>query len=132
MRLCVATLVASAVWRGADADKDTDCTRGDELRRSGNMQAALAAYKTCIDRGGGDAVTRHNFGIALMDFKEYQDARRYLESAIALEPLLAASYAGFVCRPFPDMQHTPNPTYKHVYLLERTTGWVGSSVLGRL
>jgi tetratricopeptide (TPR) repeat protein len=78
------------------------------------MQAALAAYKTCIDRGGGDAVTRHNIGIALMDFKEYQDARRYLESAIALEPLLAASYAGLVCRPFPDMPHTPNPTYTRI------------------
>lgn len=64
--VCVAMLAASLLWRGADAGRDAECSRGDELRRAGDMRAALAAYKTCVDGGGGDAVTRHNLGVALV------------------------------------------------------------------
>jgi len=91
---CVAVLLASALPRCADAGADAECARGDELRRTGSMGAAVTAYKACVARGGGDAVTRHNLGVALMDSAEYDEARGYLESAVALQPMLAASYAG--------------------------------------
>jgi hypothetical protein len=64
--MCVALLAASALFLGADAGRHDECARGDELRRAGNMRAALAAYKTCVDGGGGDAVMRHNLGVALV------------------------------------------------------------------
>ena len=93
-RVCVAALLASAIGSGAGTGEDAECARGDALRRSGSTRAALVAYKACVARGGGDAVTRHNLGVALIDSAEYEDALGYLESAVALQPLLAASYAG--------------------------------------
>ena len=93
-RVCVAALLASAIGSGAGTGEDAECARGDALRRSGSTRAALVAYKACVARGGGGAVTRHNFGVALIDSAEYEDALWYLESAVALQPLLAASYAG--------------------------------------
>ena len=91
-RVCVVALFFCG--SSASAGEDAECARGEALRRSGSTRAALAAYKACVARGGGDAVTRHNLGVALIDSAEYEDALGYLESAVALQPLLAASYAG--------------------------------------
>jgi len=79
---------------GAGGDGDRECARGDELRRVGSVRAALAAYKDCVALGGGSAATRHNIGVALMDEGAFEESRGYLLRALALQPLLAASYAG--------------------------------------
>ena len=92
--MCVFVLVAGALWTGADAGEDSKCAKGDDLRRSGSMQDALDAYRACVAGGGGDAVTRHNLGIALLNIQEFSQAQYVLESAVALQPMLAASYAG--------------------------------------
>ena len=79
-RVCVAALLASAIGSSAGADEDAECTRGETLRRSGSTRAALAAYKACVARGGGDAVTRHNLGVALIDKKQWLSAWRFQPS----------------------------------------------------
>jgi tetratricopeptide (TPR) repeat protein len=95
----LALLLASALWR-ADAVKDSSdgsdraCAKGVELQRAGDRHAALAAYKNCVSSNANDPVMLHNIGIAMIDLMEYQEAVKLLESAVALHPLLAPSYAG--------------------------------------
>ena len=89
--LTVQLLMVSDLWGRARAraggpnGAEVECARGDELRRIGGINEALAAYKECSLRGGGDAVTRHNVGVALIELGDYRAAKDFLSAAVALQ-----------------------------------------------
>ena len=89
--LTVLLLMVSDLWgrararAGGPKGAEVECARGDELRRIGGINEALAAYQECILRGGGDAVTRHNVGVALIELGDYRAAKDFLSAAVALQ-----------------------------------------------
>lgn len=87
-------LVVGLLCIGGGTSEDDECLRGDELRHAGDVRAALAAYKSCVAQGGGNAATRHNLGVALMEEGALRESRAHFERALELQPILAASYAG--------------------------------------
>lgn len=70
----------------AAQDAKTWFERGNELRKEGRLEEAVAAYQESINRNPNAAVVHYNLGLIYKNLRRYEEAASTLETAVKMEP----------------------------------------------